>query len=105
MLDILKKWFAPAQDDSLSDDLKEGAFLVDVRSPFEISAGSVKRAVNIPLDKISNQLEKFKGKKNIIVFCASGGRSGQAKNILERHGFINVTNGGTWRNVNKWKNG
>jgi phage shock protein E len=29
----------------------------------------------------------------------SGGRSGQAKTILEKNGFANVINGGSWNNV------
>jgi rhodanese-related sulfurtransferase len=43
-------------------------------------------------------LDKFK--ENIVVFCRSGNRSGQAKSILEQNGFVNVTNGGTWQDVN-----
>jgi rhodanese-related sulfurtransferase len=44
-------------------------------------------------------LDKFKGKGNIVV-CRSGNRSSQAKSILEQNGFVNVTNGGTWQDVN-----
>jgi phage shock protein E len=83
----------------LADVLKEGAFLVDVRSPGEFAGGSAKGAVNIPLDNITQQIKKFEGKKNIVVFCRSGNRSSQAKAILERNGFKNVTNGGTWEQV------
>ncbi|HNU88089.1 MAG TPA: rhodanese-like domain-containing protein [Ferruginibacter sp.] len=86
-----------------SADLKEiigkDAFLVDVRTPGEFAGGSVPGAVNIPLDMIPSQLAKFKGKEQIIVFCKSGMRSGQAKGILESNGFKNVVNGGTWENV------
>lgn len=80
--------------------IKEGAFLVDVRTPAEFAGGHVQKSVNIPLDQVANQLAKFKGKNHIIVFCQSGNRSGQAKSILERNGFTNVTNGGTWREIN-----
>jgi rhodanese-related sulfurtransferase len=44
----------------------------------------------------------FSNKKNIVVFCRSGNRSGQAKVILENNGIKNVTNGGTWQDVNKF---
>lgn len=77
-----------------------GAFLVDVRSPGEFAEGNVKGSVNIPLDQVQNQLAKFKDKEYIVVFCRSGNRSGQAKSILEQNGFTNVTNGGTWQDVN-----
>lgn len=99
MFGIFKNMFATKNNSKLIEALKNGAYLVDVRSPAEFSAGSVKGAINIPLDVVQNQLSKFKNKKNIVVFCRSGGRSGQAKNILESNGFQNVINGGTWKNV------
>lgn len=81
--------------------IKEGAFLVDVRTPEEFADGHVKISINIPLDKIQNQLPKFKGKKNIIVFCRSGNRSGKAKSILEKNGFTNVIDAGTWQEIDQ----
>ncbi|WP_254080748.1 rhodanese-like domain-containing protein [Elizabethkingia anophelis] len=92
--------FAPTDNNNLKEAIKNGAFLVDVRTPAEFSAGSVKEAVNIPLDKVPSQLSKFKNKKTIVVFCRSGNRSSQAKSILESNGYQNVINGGTWQNVN-----
>lgn len=93
--------FGKTDNSQLTEVIKDGAFLVDVRTPAEFSTGSVKGAVNIPLDKVSSQLSKFKNKKSIVVFCRSGSRSGQAKSILESNGFQNVINGGTWQNVNQ----
>lgn len=79
--------------------IKPGAFLVDVRTEAEFAEGHVSGSTNIPLDQVASQLEKFKGKDQIIVFCRSGNRSGQAKMILEQNGFKNVINGGTWQDV------
>lgn len=79
---------------------KNETFYVDVRTTAEFAQGSVKGAINIPLDQIENQLAKFKGKKNIVVFCRSGNRSSQAKVILEQNGFTNIKNGGSWEDVN-----
>jgi rhodanese-related sulfurtransferase len=98
MFGFLKNLFG---GEDITEKLKEGAFLVDVRSPQEFDGGHVKGSVNIPLDRVANSLEKFKNKKNIIVFCRSGNRSSQAKSILEKNGFTNVTNGGTWQSVNQ----
>lgn len=89
-----------AKTTELKRVLKKRPFLVDVRTPDEFAQGTVKGAVNIPLDQIQNQLPKFKGKKNIVVFCRTGNRSTQAKAILEQNGFTNITNGGTWQDVN-----
>jgi rhodanese-related sulfurtransferase len=88
-------------NENLATLVNEGAFLVDVRSPGEFADGNVKGSVNIPLDQVQNQLAKFKEKENIVVFCRSGNRSSQAKSILEQNGFTNVTNGGTWQDVNQ----
>ncbi|MBB6326622.1 rhodanese-related sulfurtransferase [Algoriphagus iocasae] len=93
--------FGTTDNTKLKEAIAEGAFLVDVRSAGEFASGSAKGAVNIPLDRINSQLAKFKGKKNIVVFCRSGNRSAQAKSILEQNGFQNVVNGGTWNNVSE----
>lgn len=84
----------------LSATVSKDAFLVDVRTPGEFASGTVPGAVNIPLDTLPTQLAKFNGKKTIVVFCRSGNRSAQAKNILVQNGFKNVINGGTWKDVN-----
>lgn len=101
MFSIFKKLFAQTDNNQISEAIKNGAFLVDVRTPAEFSSGSAKGAVNIPLDKIPHQLSKFKGKESIVVFCRSGNRSNQAKNFLEQNGFQNVIDGGTWHNVSQ----
>ena len=93
-----------AKTEELKKIVNDNAFLVDVRSPGEFSSGSAKGAVNIPLDKINGNIDKFKGKENIVVFCRSGNRSGQAKSILEQNGIINVTNGGTFQQVDNLLN-
>lgn len=83
----------------ITEKIKKGAFLVDVRTPQEFDAGHVKGSTNIPLDRVAHSISSFKGKDNIIVFCRSGNRSSQAKAILEKNGFTNVLNGGTWQSI------
>lgn len=99
MFTFLKKILNGNSD--LKQIIKEGAYLVDVRTPNEFSYGSVKGAINIPVGDLQNKISKLKGKKNIVVFCKSGARSGMAKSILTKNGIQNVTNGGTLNNVNK----
>ena len=99
MFEILKNMFSTKDDSQLAQIVNDNAFLVDVRSASEFASEKVKGSVNIPLDQIHKHLAKFKGKKNIVVFCRSGARSSQAKAILERSGIGNVTNGGSWHNV------
>lgn len=97
---IFNNIFGGNPNDNLAKLVNEGAFLVDVRTPEEFAEGNVKESINIPLDQVAVNLDKFKGKESIVVFCRSGNRSGQAKNILEQNGFTNVTNGGTWQDIN-----
>lgn len=100
MIGFLKSLFGAANSE-VTEAVKNGAFLVDVRTKNEFSAGSAPNAVNIPLDQLSNNLNKFKNKKQIVVFCQSGGRSAQAKRILEQNGISNVINGGGVNSVIK----
>ena len=98
---FFNKVFGESNNENLATLVNEGAFLVDVRSPGEFAEDNVKGSTNIPLDQVSSNLDKFKGKEKIVVFCRSGSRSGQAKTILEQNDFTNVTNGGTWQNINE----
>lgn len=69
--------------------------IIDVRTPMEFNGDHAKGAINIPLNEIPDQLEKIKGmKKPIVLCCASGGRSGQAHNFLEKNGVSDTYNGG-----------
>lgn len=79
--------------------IQNHVFLVDVRTPDEFAERSVEGAVNIPLSVLEQELSQFKNKENIVVFCRSGARSGNAKLILEQNGFERVINGGPWQNV------
>jgi len=99
---MFNQLFAGSGTADLQTIIKEGAFLVDVRTPGEFSEGHVKGSVNIPLDTIPHQMGQFKSKQHIVVFCRSGGRSSQAKSFLEQNGFTNVVNGGTWDYVNQF---
>ncbi len=96
---IFSNIFGGNSNEKLIALVKGGAFLVDVRNPSEFAEGNVQGSTNIPLDQIAANLDKFKNKENIVVFCRSGNRSGQAKSILEQNGFTNVTNGGTWQDI------
>ena len=101
-MNFFKNLFGNANKVNLEEIINEGAFLVDVRTPQEFSGQKIKGSVNIPLDKIASQIAKFKNKNNIVVFCRSGNRSGQAKSILERNGITNIINGGSIGNIKQY---
>jgi len=80
---------------------KQGALLVDVRTPAEYAAGHAPGAVLIPLDQIERRMGELGAKERpIALICRSGNRSGQAQSILERAGFTSTVNvaGG----MNEW---
>jgi rhodanese-related sulfurtransferase len=78
----------------------EGAIILDVRSKGEYAQGHIKGSINIAVDQLAINLSKLSKNKVIITCCASGGRSGMAKRILESNGYTNVHNGGGWTSLN-----
>nr|WP_136251856.1 rhodanese-like domain-containing protein [Ningiella ruwaisensis] len=71
--------------------MPESVMIVDVRTPEEYAEGHVPGAVNIPLASVSENLEKFGAKEQeIVVYCRSGRRAGQALNMLADAGFENL---------------
>jgi phage shock protein E len=104
-MSLLTKLFGMGESADLGQLIKDGAIILDVRSKGEYAGGHVKGSVNIPLDQLGNNLKKLKDKEqNIITCCASGMRSGSAKNFLKQQGYTNVHNGGSWTSVDKLKN-
>ena len=99
MFEVLKNMFSNKTNAVLKEIVNDRAFLVDVRSTSEFANGHIKGSVNIPVNEIQNHLAKFKNRKNIVVFCRSGARSSLAKAVLEKNGISEVTNGGSWQNV------
>ena len=75
-------------------DAGENVHIVDVREPYENAEFNI-GGVLIPLGKVQTlQIDEIDELKNeeIIVYCRSGNRSGQACQILEMSGFTNVKN-------------
>lgn len=99
IVDFIKKIFGSEDSEKLKEAIKNGATLIDVRSKGEFASGSIKNAVNIPLNEIQNQKSNLKNQENIVVFCRSGMRSKQAQSILKQAGFENVFNGGSLQNM------
>jgi rhodanese-related sulfurtransferase len=82
--------------------MAEGALILDVRSYGEFANGHIEGSINIPVNKLEENIHKLKDKsKPIITCCASGMRSASAKGILETNGFANIYNGGPWQVLNQ----
>ncbi len=69
----------------------ENAILLDVRSKQEFKEGHLENAINIPLYDLEQHLECLPDKNcTIVVYCASGHRSKQAKEKLESLMYQNI---------------
>ena len=79
--------------------VKDGAVILDVRTPGEYAGGHIEGSKNIPIQSIQQNLSKIPKDKVIITCCASGMRSGSAKSILLSNGFKEVHNGGGWMSL------
>lgn len=65
--------------------------IVDVRRSGEFEAGHVEDAVNLPLDFIYSNLEKFPNKP-FYIHCKSGYRSVAAASVLKTKGYNHIVN-------------
>lgn len=95
-MQLLRKILGLGPKTNYAELARLGAIIVDVRTPAEYKSGHIKGSVNLPLDSLGRNLSKLKKDKSIICCCASGMRSGSAKNILKSNGFNEVYNGGSW---------
>jgi rhodanese-related sulfurtransferase len=98
MIDAIKKLFGITSVD-YEELVKNGAKIIDVRTPGEFQGGHIKKSVNYPLQSLQGKLKKLDKNATYIMVCASGMRSGSAKGIMKRQGFVNVHNGGSWASL------
>lgn len=82
-------------DVNFKDLVTKGALVLDVRTKEEFDAGHIDGALNIPVQVIEQHLDEIKGhNKQVIAYCRSGRRSGNATNILNKAGIKCVNGGG-----------
>ena len=99
-MDFLKLIFGKKVN--LQEVISDGAVILDVRTKEEYQSGHLRNSINIPLDKLPQNLKKLNKNKSIITCCASGSRSASARKILKSNGFEQVYNGGSWYSLRKY---
>ena len=99
MFEMIKKLFGAGPSVDYAELVKNGAQIIDVRTPGEFQGGHIKGSINIPLQNLSGQLSKIKKDKPVITCCASGMRSASAKSVLQSNGYQEVHNGGGWMSL------
>ena len=96
------KWlqfFTPAKSmdtgqakEFISAHSNEETTILDVRQPSEYKESHIPGAVLIPLSELSDRLEELNPEKPTLVYCAIGGRSRVAAQMLAGKGFKKVIN-------------
>ncbi len=88
---------APQIDPNLSvsqaaELLKSGpqVQLIDVRTASEWANGYIPGAKHIPVDDIPSRMSEIDKGKTVVLYCAAGGRSHRALEMLKAAGFRDV---------------
>ncbi len=93
---------APKRFKQLMEEKPE-AIVLDVRTDVEVADGVIPGAQQMDFrsGEFKAQVKELDTSKPVLVYCAVGGRSGAAMEIMSKMGFTEVYNlqGG----INKWK--
>lgn len=66
--------------------VRQGATLVDVRTPEEFAGGHLDGARNVPLDALTARVTELPRDRAVVVYCRSGARSARAAAVLRGAG-------------------
>jgi rhodanese-related sulfurtransferase len=66
--------------------------VIDVREPHEFITSHIEQAINMPLSKLAEEIQKIEThkKKPVLISCQTGTRSASAAKQLAKSGFENV---------------
>ena len=111
MLERLKSWLLPAtppQPDAAppvepespapqrTSSASPDVLVIDVRSEREFQTTALEHAVNVPLPQLQQRIGELVPDRAtaLVLYCASGARSGMACKVLKQMGYSSVTNAG-----------
>lgn len=83
-------WNAPQGPDIGVEDFaahRDAFFLLDVREPDEHEEFAISGDVLIPLRDLPGRVEEVPKERDVVVYCAVGGRSGRAAEWLRQRGY------------------
>jgi len=94
-----KQFFTPVQSFDaeqarkyMADHPQDAYTILDVRQPVEYESGHIPGAKLIPLPDLTDRLTEIDSQKPAIVYCAVGGRSRVAAQMLSGKGYGTVYN-------------
>jgi rhodanese-related sulfurtransferase len=86
-----RPWQASAQEaKKLIDEGK--VHVIDVRTPEEFKEGHIPGAKLIPLQELEARMNELSKDQAYLLVCRSGSRSGQAQDLLAKHGYNQTYN-------------
>lgn len=105
MLDGLKRWLERRADVAARDSDMVPAMprpsdgspvVIDVRTEREFAVSALEGAINLPLAQLPMRIRHVVAdlETPLVLYCASGARSGMACSMLARMGYVNVSNAG-----------
>ena len=75
--------------------IAQGAVLIDVRTVEEYRAGALPGALNMPMQTIGVQIDRYYTKNDtFVLYCKSGQRSDMATRMLRQGGYLKTFNMG-----------
>ena len=94
---------ATLSTDQAREQLKNGALLVDVRTPAEFAEKNLPGAINLPLNSLKSGITNHVADKSkaVLLHCQTGRRSGIAEKELRSLGYTNVFNIGSFEQAQK----
>jgi rhodanese-related sulfurtransferase len=78
--------------DWLDDASRTPPNLLDVREPWEFSAGHIAQSMSIPMQSVPSRLAELTAEAPYVLICHHGARSQQVAMFLERNGFTETFN-------------
>ncbi len=78
--------------------LNKGALVIDVRSPVEFQERHLPGVINIPLDRLGDEIARHAPDKAkpLLLHCRSGSRSSMGTSTLKKMGYQHVFNLGSY---------
>jgi hydroxyacylglutathione hydrolase len=79
-----------------------GIQVVDLRGEAEYNSSHIKKADNVFVGTLLNNLDKISKKKKVVIHCQGGDRASIAYSLLVKNGYLNVLNYSA--GMNEWIN-
>jgi rhodanese-related sulfurtransferase/rubrerythrin len=76
----------------LADKQVDEVTILDVREPAEYESGHIPGALLAPLPELTDYMDRIDRGKPVLVYCAVGGRSRVAAQMLSGQGFTSILN-------------